>query len=113
MVNPNPDIAAIQKKAGPDRERKAEKPKTPKTPQMKAASTSAQTKPHKKTEPESDPFVDIVGGVFADAIAPGASVLLGIINTADEATPSGPGAVPPTPGIPGPEPDDNEIEPGD
>ena len=110
MVNPNPDISNIQKKAkaGPDRDLETEKPKgaATKTPQMKAAIPTAQpSKPPKKTQPETDPFADIIGGALIDTIVPGGSIVADLINTvAPDSADTGidlpivPGTPPPEPG---------------
>jgi hypothetical protein len=108
--------------------KKSENPKGPK--KEKEADVKAKPSPNMVPEttkpaqnvgaekPNPDPFGDLVGGVLADAILPGASVIIDIANTAGDATtPTAPGAAPPVPGLlepkPGPECDDREIEPGD
>jgi hypothetical protein len=101
-----PKAEDTQKKASQDREQVPDRSKgttTKKPQQMQPSTSQAQAKPSKERRPEADPFGDLVAGVLADAILPGASIGLGIIDTAGEATPDAPGATPPTPGIPEPE----------
>ncbi len=105
------------KKAGQAREQVPDRPvgAATKKPQqiMKPSVPQVQAKPTKERQPEgeSDPFADIVGGVFADALVPGASIALDIINTIGEVTPGAPGAAPATPRMPEVEPEPDEPGP--
>ncbi|MHB1752195.1 MAG: type IV secretory system conjugative DNA transfer family protein [Acidiferrobacter sp.] len=108
-----PKAEDTQKKASQDREQVPDRSKstTTKKPQQMQPSTSqaqAQVAPRKEKGGESDPFGDLVGGALADAILPGASVIIDIANTAGDATTlPGPGGAPPAPGIPN-QPDEPE-----
>ena len=106
MVHPNPDITAIQKKAGPDREPETEKPKAQAKPShMKVAiPTGAATKTSKDKQIDADPFADIAAGVLADALLPGASVITDLINTVVPDSTDASIDLPSVPGIPEPEP---------
>ena len=112
VINPNPDIAALntQKKVGQDREIETEKPKsaTTKTPQMKPS--VPQAKAPKKMQPESDdPFADIVSGVLADTLLPGASVITDLINTVvPDSTDADVSDLPMIPEVPAPDASANE-----
>jgi hypothetical protein len=111
VLNPNAGIPAQAQKQGPDRPRPTgaanKKPQQQVKSQIPAATTARASKAPKE-QPEADPFADIVGGALIDAVVPGASIGLGIIDTVGEATPDAPGAAPPTPGIPEPE-DEREV----
>ncbi|MHB1608964.1 MAG: type IV secretory system conjugative DNA transfer family protein [Acidiferrobacter thiooxydans] len=109
---------------------KSEDPKGPKRekdgdgkakPSPNMMPTSEANKPAQNVgtkKPDPDPFGDLVGGILADTLLPGASVIMDAANTAGDATtaPAPGDTLPPTPGISEPEGDEaghQEPEPGD
>ncbi len=81
-----PRTEDAQKKAGQAREQghdRSTSAGTKKPQQMKPSMPTAQAKTPKRQPEggESDPFADIVAGALIDTVAPGASVVAGLINT--------------------------------
>ena len=74
-----------------------------KTPQQAKPSAPQSQSKHKERPPESDPFADIVSGVFADAIVPGGSVLTDLISAINPDGADAGGDLPIVPGIPTPD----------
>lgn len=113
-----PEIAGSLPKSedpkGPKKEKEAaDKVKPSQNTKMVPAATKL-TQNVVAEQGDPDPFGDLVSGALADAILPGASVIIDIANTAGDATTlPGPGAAPPVPGILEPESPVSEPEPGD
>jgi hypothetical protein len=113
-----PEIASGGPKTGGDTD--AKKPKGQQTvePKSRAPQAAPRRMPTPKpqaTKDEPDPFGDLVAGALADAILPGASVIIDVASAMGDATQPIPGAVSRAPGMPESEAelDEPEIEPGD